>query len=147
MRDALYERELLRNARRMASILDGFRKRGQPLSETDQLAVQRALQILVESVIGMSRYVAEAVLGVRVGKSREGLDELRRARLLDSPAHAKLMKIVGFRNILVHDYLNIEDEVVQALVDKGEYDFLLTVLAGLMGIMDREIGSDSSPRG
>jgi uncharacterized protein YutE (UPF0331/DUF86 family) len=62
-----------------SDILDGFRKRGQPLSETDQLAVQRALQILVESVIGMSRYVTEAVLGIRVGKSREGIDELRRA--------------------------------------------------------------------
>lgn len=143
MRDALYERELLRNARRMASILDGFRKRGQPLSETDQLAVQRALQILVESVIGMSRYVAEAVLGVRVGKSREGLDELRRAQLMDPQTHAKLMKIVGFRNVLVHDYLNIEDEVVQALVDKGESDFLLTVLTDLMGIMDRNVGEQT----
>jgi len=143
MRDALYERELLRNARRMASILDGFRKRGQPLSETDQLAVQRALQILVESVIGMSRYVAEAVLGVRVGKSREGLDELRRAQLMDPQTHAKLMKIVGFRNVLVHDYLNIEDEVVQALVDKGESGFLLTVLTDLMGIMDRNIGEQT----
>lgn len=143
MRDALYERELLRNARRMASILDGFRKRGHPLSETDQLAVQRALQILVESVIGMSRYAAEAVLGVRVGKSREGLDELRRAQLMDPQTHAKLMKIVGFRNVLVHDYLNIEDEVVQALVDKGESDFLLTVLTDLMGIMDRNIGEQT----
>jgi len=140
MRDTLYERELLRNARRMASILDDYRKRGQLLSETDQLAVQRALQILVESVIGMSRYVADAVLDVRVGKSREGLDELRRAQLLDPQTHARLMKIVGFRNVLVHDYLNIEDDVVQALVDKGEYAFLLTVLADLIGIMDREVG-------
>lgn len=140
MRDTLYEQELLRNAKRMADILDGFRKRGQPLSETDHLAVQRALQILVESVIAMSRYVAEAVLGVRVGKSREGLDELRRGRLMESPTHAKLMKIVGFRNVLVHDYLNIEDDVVQALVDKGEYAFLLTVLTDLIGIMDRQVG-------
>jgi uncharacterized protein YutE (UPF0331/DUF86 family) len=140
MRDTLYERELLRNAKRMASILDDFRKRGQLLSETDQLAVQRALQILVESVIGMSRYVAEAVLDVRVGKSREGLDELRRAQLLDPQTHTRLMKIVGFRNVLVHDYLNIEDNVVQALVDKGEYDFLPTVLTNLIGIMDKGVG-------
>lgn len=140
MRDALYEHELLRNAKRMVRILDGFRMRGQVLSETDQLAVQRALQILVESVIGMSRYVAENVLGVRVGKSREGLDELRRAQLIDPQTHVKLMKIVGFRNVLVHDYLNVEDEVVQALVDKGEYEFLLNVLTGLAGVMDRSVG-------
>lgn len=141
MRDTLYERELLHNAQRMVRILDGFRKRNQILSETDQLAVQRALQILVESVIGMSRYAAEALLGVRVGKSREGLDELRGARLLDAQTHARLMKIIGFRNVLVHDYLNIEEAVVQALVDKGEYEFLLRVLQDLMGIMAQEVGA------
>lgn len=136
MRDELYERELLRNARRMIGILDGFQKRQQTLSETDHLAVQRALQILVESVIGMSRYVAEVVLGVRVGKSREGIDELRRAQMLDPETHERLMKIVGFRNVLVHDYLTIDDNVVQALVDKREYGFLLDVLAKLKTIMD-----------
>lgn len=138
MRDILYERELFRNAQRMVRILDGFRKRNQILSETDQLAVQRALQILVESVIGMSRYAAEGVLGVRVGKSREGLDELRAAHLLDAQTHCRLMKIVGFRNVLVHDYLNIEEAVVQALVDKGEYEFLLEVLQVLADLMDRD---------
>jgi uncharacterized protein YutE (UPF0331/DUF86 family) len=120
----------------MIGILDGFQKRQQTLSETDHLAVQRALQILVESVIGMSRYVAEVVLGVRVGKSREGIDELRRAQMLDPETHERLMKIVGFRNVLVHDYLTIDDNVVQALVDKREYGFLLDVLAKLKTIMD-----------
>ena len=120
MRDELYERELLRIASRMVGILDGYQERKQALSETDHLAVQRALQILVESIIGMSRYVAEAVLGVRVGKSREGIDELRRAQILDPETHERLMKIVGFRNVLVHDYLTIDDNVVQALVNKRE---------------------------
>ena len=136
MRDELYERELLRNSRRMIGILDGFQKRQQALSETDHLAVQRALQILVESVIGMSRYVAEVVLGVRVGKSREGIDELRRAQMLDPETHERLMKIVGFRNVLVHDYLTIDDNVVQALVDKREYGFIFDVLTKLKTIMD-----------
>ncbi len=136
MRDELYEHELLGNARRMTRILDGFQDSSEPFSETDSLAIQRALQILVESVIGMSRYVAETAFGIRVAKSRESLDELRRMGVLDHEVHARLLRIVGFRNILVHDYLNIDDAVVSAIVRKREYVFLLDVLSMLSAYLD-----------
>lgn len=136
MRDEFYERELLGNARRMKRILDGFQDSSESFSETDSLAIQRALQILVESVIGMSRYVAETALGIRVAKSRESLDELRRMGVLDHEVHARLLRIVGFRNILVHDYLNIDDAVVSAIVRKREYAFLLDVLLMLSAYLD-----------
>jgi len=136
MRDELYEHELLSNARRMTRILDGFHDSQEPFSETESLAIQRALQILVESVIGMSRYVAETALGIRVAKSRESLDELRRMGVLDHEAHARLLRIVGFRNILVHDYLNIDDVVVSAIVRKREYAFLMDVLSMLTAYLD-----------
>jgi len=136
MRDELYEHELLGNARRMTRILDGFHDSSESLSETDNLAIQRALQILVESVIGMSRYVAETALGIRVAKSRESLDELRRMGVLDHDTHSRLLRIVGFRNILVHDYLSIDDVVVSAIVKKREYAFLMEVLALLTAYLD-----------
>ncbi|WP_051307195.1 type VII toxin-antitoxin system HepT family RNase toxin [Desulfomicrobium escambiense] len=142
MRDELYEHELNRNAARMTRILDGFHGRREGFSETDLLAIQRALQILVESVIGMSRYVAEVALGIRVAKSRESLDELCSAGVLDRGTHANLMKIVGFRNVLVHDYLNVDDAVVEAIVRNREYGFLLDVLSGLTGHLERRCGSD-----
>jgi uncharacterized protein YutE (UPF0331/DUF86 family) len=136
MRDELYEHELLGNARRMKRILDGFQDSSEPFSETDSLAIQRALQILVESIIGMSRYVAETALEIRVAKSRESLDELRRMGVLDHETHSRLIRIVGFRNILVHDYLNIDDAVVNAIVRKREYAFLLDVLSMLSAYLD-----------
>ncbi|SFJ05232.1 Uncharacterized conserved protein YutE, UPF0331/DUF86 family [Desulfomicrobium apsheronum] len=142
MRDELYEHELLGNARRMTRILNSFHDSSESVSETDNLAIQRALQILVESVIGMSRYVAETALGIRVAKSRESLDELRRMGVLDHDTHARLLRIVGFRNILVHDYLNIDDVVVSAIVKKREYAFLMDVLAMLTAYLDS--GDDSA---
>jgi uncharacterized protein YutE (UPF0331/DUF86 family) len=144
MRDELYEHELMSNATRMKRILDGLHDRREEFSETDTLAIQRALQILVESVIGMSRYVAEVALGIRVAKSRESLDELRRAGVLHRETHARLMKIVGFRNALVHDYLNIDDAIVEAIVRKREYGFLLDVLSGLTEYLDRSCGRVAS---
>lgn len=142
MRDELYEHELLGNARRMTRILNSFHDSSESVSETDNLAIQRALQILVGSVIGMSRYVAETALGIRVAKSRESLDELRRMGVLDHDTHARLLRIVGFRNILVHDYLNIDDVVVSAIVKKREYAFLMDVLAMLTAYLDS--GDDSA---
>lgn len=144
MRDELYERELLGNARRMTRILDGFHDSQKPFSETDSLAIQRALQILVESVIGMSRYVAETALGIRVAKSRESLDELRRMGVLDHEVHSRLLRIVGFRNILVHDYLNIDDVVVSAIVRKREYVFLVDVLSMLTAYLNSGDASANS---
>jgi len=32
-----------------------------------------------------------------------------------------LLKIIGFRNVLVHDYLDINDGVVQAVVTQKHY--------------------------
>ena len=136
MRDELYEHELVNNAWRMKRILDSFHDSREPFSETDSLAIQRALQILVESVIGMSRYVAETALGIRVAKSRESLDELRRMGVLDHEIHARLLRIVGFRNVLVHDYLNIDDAVVSAIVRKREYAFLVDFLSMLTAYLD-----------
>jgi len=137
MRDELYEHGLMRNATRMKRILDGLHDGREEFSETDALAIQRALQILVESVIGMARYVAEVAFGIRVSKSRESLDELHRAGVLDRETHARLMKIVGFRNALVHNYLNVDDAIVEAIVRKREYGFLLDILSGLTEYLDR----------
>ena len=35
--------------------------------------------------------------------------------------HKQLLKIIGFRNILVHDYLDINNAIVEAIVHKQQY--------------------------
>jgi len=38
--------------------------------------------------------------------------------------HDELLKIVGFRNVLVHDYLDINDGIVQAIITQRHYAIL-----------------------
>jgi len=54
------------------------------------------------------------------------LDEYSRDDL-SVQQHKALLKIVGFRNVLVHDYLDINDKIVQAIVTKRLYTILESV--------------------
>ena len=50
--------------------------------------------------------------------------------------HRELMKIVGFRNVLVHDYLDINDAIVRALVTQRRYAILENVTAAWREALD-----------
>jgi uncharacterized protein YutE (UPF0331/DUF86 family) len=128
MRDIAYEQALLRHQRRMLRILDEYsRENTDTWSERDFLAIQRALQIYIESFIGMARYFVQQKYNLSVGQSREALDELKSHGDLTVQQHEELLKIVGFRNVLVHDYLDINDGIVQAVVTKKHYAIIETL--------------------
>ena len=128
MRDIAYEQALLRHQRRMLRILDEYsRENTDTWTERDFLAIQRALQVYIESFIGMARYFVQQKYNLSVGQSREALDELKSRGDLTVQQHEELLKIVGFRNVLVHDYLDINDGIVQAIVTKKHYAIIETL--------------------
>ena len=128
MRDIAYEHALLRHQRRMLRILDEYsRENTDTWTERDFLAIQRALQVYIESFIGMARYFVQQKYNLSVGQSREALDELKSRGDLTVQQHEELLKIVGFRNVLVHDYLDINDGIVQAVVTKKHYAIIETL--------------------
>lgn len=89
--------------------------------ERDFLAIQRALQVYIESFIGMARYFVGQKYHLSVSQSREAVDELKSRGDLSFQQHDELLKIVGFRNVLVHDYLELNDGIVQAVIKKRHY--------------------------
>ncbi|WNB74514.1 type VII toxin-antitoxin system HepT family RNase toxin [Methylomonas koyamae] len=122
MRDIAYEQALMRHRRKMLRILDDYsQENANSWTERDFLAIQRALQVFIESFIGMARYFVEQKYQLSVSQSREALDELKSRGVLTSEQHGELMKIIGFRNVLVHDYLDVNDGIVQAIVTKKQY--------------------------
>lgn len=98
-------------------------------TERDFLALQRALQIYIESFIGMARYFVQQKYQLSLSQSREALDELKSRGDLTLTQHQELLKIVAFRNVLVHDYLDVNDGIVQAVVAKKQYAIIETLLA------------------
>jgi len=122
MRDIAYEQALIRHQRKMLRILDEYHSEDtENWTERDFLAIQRALQIYIESFIGMARYFVQQKYTLSVSQSREALDELKSRGYLTAQQHDELLKIVGFRNVLVHDYLELNDGIVQAVITKRHY--------------------------
>jgi uncharacterized protein YutE (UPF0331/DUF86 family) len=122
MRDIAYEQALLWHQRRMLRILDEYsRENTDTWTERDFLAIQRALQVYIESFIGMARYFVQQKYNLSVSQSREAIDELKSRGDLTVRQHEELLKIIGFRNVLDHDYLELNDGIVQAVVIKRHY--------------------------
>jgi len=133
-RDHLYEQEQEQHITRMLRILDAYQVKNN-LTETDMLAIERGLQVLVESLIGFSRYVAGVYLGIKVSKSREAIDVLKRNGIITSDEHKMLQSMVGCRNVLVHDYLNVDETIIQAIVMKKEYAYIAKIFAKIQGVL------------
>ncbi|WP_197485061.1 HepT-like ribonuclease domain-containing protein [Methylomonas koyamae] len=100
MRDIAYEQAPMRHRRKMLRILDDYsQENADSWTERDFLAIQRALQVFIESFIGMARYFVEQKYQLSVSQSREALDELKSRGVLTSEQHGELMKIIDFRNV------------------------------------------------
>jgi uncharacterized protein YutE (UPF0331/DUF86 family) len=97
-------------------------------TERDFLAIQRALQIYIESFIALARYTVQQKYQLSVSQSREAVDELKSRGDLSFEQHDKLLKIIGFRNVLVHDYLELNDGIVQAVIEKRHYGILESLM-------------------
>ena len=138
MRDILYEQEIQKHINKMSRILGEYRETDRDWTEIDTLAIERALQILIESVIGLSRYVLTTCFNINVSRSREAISELKQRGELTPGEHEKLNKIIGFRNILVHDYLNVNENITQAIITKQDYTFVVQVAEKLMRLLDEK---------
>ena len=83
------------------------------------LNVQRACQ----AAIDLSMHLARARGLGAPQDSRDGFRLLVGAGLLDAPLGERLMRMVGFRNIAIHDYQALNLDIVQAIVEKHLVDF------------------------
>ena len=60
----------------------------------------------------------------------DAMDVLGRHRVLEPELAARLHRAVGFRNVLVHDYVDVDDDIVtQRLEDLGDLRGFTTSVA------------------
>ena len=83
------------------------------------LNVQRACQ----AAIDLSMHLARARGLGAPQDSRDGFRLLIEADLLDASLGERLMRMVGFRNIAIHDYQAINLDIVRAVIEKHLVDF------------------------
>lgn len=106
--------------------------------QTRQDAIILNLQRACESSIDAAMHLVRVKrLGVPQ-ESREAFDLLEAAGLIDTTLATRLKRMVGFRNIAVHDYQRLDIEVVRSIVHERLGD-----LAGFARLLIRL--ADSPP--
>ncbi|WP_404405817.1 type VII toxin-antitoxin system HepT family RNase toxin [Jeotgalibacillus malaysiensis] len=83
------------------------------------LNIQRACQVSIDLAMHI---VQEKKLGIPK-TSREAFELLEQAKLIDTTTSKNLKAMVGFRNIAVHEYQDLELEILQAIIEEHLNDF------------------------
>ncbi|HPA82225.1 MAG TPA: DUF86 domain-containing protein [Thermoanaerobaculales bacterium] len=101
--------------------------RGLSLDELDanteaRWIVERGLQLCAQNVLDIATHIA-AGRGRDVPDYASAIDELGRLGVLDRRFASGFRSVAGFRNVVVHGYLDIELEILTALLNERLRDF------------------------
>jgi uncharacterized protein YutE (UPF0331/DUF86 family) len=118
-----YSASMQDHIQQIVSQLDQLASIDRSLNQFESLAAERLLQVLIEACIGISKHwVKHQGLGIASDANRAFI-------LLDQSGQwtnkeLDWRKIIGLRNALVHDYLNIDQQVILDVVNKRRYKAL-----------------------
>ena len=83
---------------------------------TERRAVERMFENVIQACIDLSKHIATEDFGHQGDAAREAVDVLGEHGVIDDETHSTLTDAVGFRNVLAHQYGEVDPEQV--------YDYL-----------------------
>lgn len=92
-------------------------------NQTKQDAIILNLQRACETAIDLAMYVVNQRRLGAPQESRDAFVLLQTAGILPADLATRMQRMVGFRNIAVHEYTRLNLEVVQAIITKQLEDF------------------------
>ena len=90
-----------------------------PLSAIEYRALERNLQLLVEACIGLAKRVLKGQGCIPPSEARKAFGKLA-AKGLDN-CTIEWTKVIGMRNAIVHDYLDIDAERITTVLKSRDY--------------------------
>ncbi|WP_445396749.1 type VII toxin-antitoxin system HepT family RNase toxin [Zobellella sp. An-6] len=94
-----------------------------PWSRFEQRAAERTLQVLIESCIGLAKHWARKETGMASNEALTAFNRLAEKGVIDK--NTPWRKVIGLRNALVHDYLEVDPAIVHDVVLSGYHQALL----------------------
>jgi uncharacterized protein YutE (UPF0331/DUF86 family) len=105
------------------------------LKSRDFLATERLLQVFTEMCIRLSKHMVKKILGHSVTEAYQSFSVLKEHSLISSDELRTWKQIIGMRNGLVHDYLNIDLLIIEDILREGHYQSLAEFTDGAIAFL------------
>lgn len=105
------------------------------LSILEYRAAERTLQVSIEACIGIAKHWAKALAGHSPQDAYQAFEILCQRGAQPGEQLNGWRKMIGLRSALVHDYLNIDPEIIRSVISQGYSDKLFVFAEqGLEGL-------------
>ena len=99
---------------RVDLLADNFKRR-------DYLATERLLQVFTELCIGLAKHCLKKQQGHSANDAYQTFSQLKVLGFINRDELMQWKKIIGMRNGLVHDYLNIDLLILDMILEHRQY--------------------------
>ncbi len=127
----LYLKETANLARQQSALLEGVRDRlqkGENLTPLEESGVLHALQILIENAIGKTKQTLKFANEPVPTSAYDAIEALTRIGQLPSDQLPQWMAIIGLRNRIIHEYMNVDIGRVLQLIEQKNYEIVTDFL-------------------
>ena len=112
-------------------ILDEARYRlgnDETFSEMEKQGIIHSLQIIIENSIGKAKHLLKIKQENIPVSAYDVFQVLEQTGIINPEDEKQWKKVIGFRNMVVHEYMNVSEEIVFYLVREQKYQFILDFL-------------------
>ena len=131
MRPDLYQADTARVATQQSALLHQAKEilgQGRALSPLEQGGVLHALQVLIENAIGKAKQILKSRAQLVPVSAYDAFSALAQCGVISAQDLISWNAVVGLRNRIVHDYMNIDMQQVTAMVLAGTDQFIVDFL-------------------
>ena len=131
MRLDLYHAETARIAIEQTALLYEAQRilaSGKKLSGLEQNGVLHALQVLIENAIGKAKQLLKAANEPVPVSAYDAFDALAKQGEIEQDTLEQWNSVIGLRNRIVHEYMNIDMSLILQLITDKHYSFLTDFL-------------------